>query len=109
MNNTVTINGSTFTGRNITVVNGQVIVDGVDRTPDSKNITISVTGDVSSLKVDVCNLITIAGNCGDVETVSGSVEVAGQVNGDVESVSGSIRCGAIAGKASTVSGNIRQS
>lgn len=111
----VIINGKTFnyTG-SLTMINGKFFVDGKevtdweDFTKDQKHIDIKVEGDIDRLLVDNCNSVTITGNCNRVKTVSGDVEIGGDVDGDVESVSGDIDiAGKVSGDVKTVSGNIR--
>ena len=48
----VTINGKTYTGNNIIVSNGKIMVDGKNVTSDDKVINITVNGNIDSLKVD---------------------------------------------------------
>ncbi len=120
----ITINGNSYSGRNVTINNGRVIIDGKDVSPDAKEITISVVGDIDALTVDYCNKISVQGNvreakstsgdidiagsvAGNVKTTSGDVEIAGLVGGDVSSTSGDVKCGNITGKVSTVSGDIK--
>ena len=111
----VIINGKTFTytGR-LTVINGKFYVDGKEVTDweslakDQKHIDIKVEGDIDRLQVDECDSVTIMGNCNSVETISGDVEIGGNVDGDVESVSGDIDIsGNVSGDVKTVSGNVR--
>jgi hypothetical protein len=107
--NTITINGLTITGgRCISVVNGKIIVDGKDVTPDAKDIRIEVTGNVEKLQADACNSITVTGNAENVTTQSGDVHVGGTVGGSVQTMSGDVDCGrSILGSVSTMSGNVR--
>lgn len=109
MANTIVINGITIaSGDNITIRNGKVIVDGKDVTPDAKEIVITITGDVSTLKVDACESIAVQGNAGSVNTMSGDIEVIGNIEGSVQTVSGNVECGgSIGGRVQTVSGEIR--
>lgn len=106
-NSTVTINGVSYVGNNVKIINGKVIVDGKDMTPDAKNITIHVDGDISSLNVDICEKLSITGNVNNVKTVSGDVNIGGNVGENVKTVSGDVKCGNISGKVTTVSGDIK--
>lgn len=106
-NSTVKINGVSYNGNNVTIINGKVIVDGKDMTPDAKNITIHVDGDISKLSVDICDKLSVTGNVNDLSTVSGDVSVGGNVGQNVKTVSGDVKCGNIAGKVTTVSGDIK--
>lgn len=111
----VTINGKTFqyTGT-LTMINGRFFIDGKEvtdwksLTKDQKRIDIKIEGDVERLQVDTCDNLYIEGNCNKVKTVSGYVEIGGNVDGDVESVNGGIEIqGNVSGDVRTVSGNIR--
>ena len=112
----VIINGKVFnyTGR-LTVVNNKFFVDSKEITDweslekDQKHIDIKIEGDVERLLVETCDNLYIEGNCNRVKTVSGDVEIGGDVDGDVESVSGDISVsGSVSGDVKTVSGNIRR-
>lgn len=70
---TVTINGKTYSGNNIVVSNNKVIIDGKDITPDSKQININVEGNITDLKVDCCDKISIKGNVGSTTSFSGDL------------------------------------
>lgn len=104
---TIRINGSNniISGNNIVVSNGRVIVDGKDVTPDAKQISIAVDGDVSSVSVDACERVDVKGSAGQVKTQSGDV-VCGNVEGSVSTMSGDVNCGAVAGSVSTMSGDV---
>lgn len=106
LTNRISINGVDIVGgRNISIKNGRVIVDGNDVTPESKNITIEVSGNVETLDVGSANTIKISGDCANVESQSGDI-ICGNVTGDVRSTSGDIDCENLKGDASTISGNI---
>lgn len=107
--NAVTINGVTITSRgsSIVVSNGKVIIDGVDYTPDGKEVSIAVTGNVERLEADSCETVHVTGNVGNVQTQSGDVEVGGSVSGSVTTMSGDVDCGTIGGSVSTMSGNVK--
>ena len=105
---TIRVNGMSISGSNISITNGKIIVDGKDMTPDQKEIKIEVIGDIDTLSVDACNEVSVKGNIGKLKTMSGDVEVTGDVTGDVSSMSGDIRCGNISGSVKTMSGNIKR-
>lgn len=89
-------------------LNGKVIIDGVDLTPDSKEINISVVGDVTELRVDSCNKLHVQGNAGNINTKSGDVEISGDVGGNVQAMSGDVDIsGNVGGSVSTMSGDIK--
>lgn len=104
----IVINGKSFSGNSISIYGNKVIIDGKDCTPDSKEINITVNGNLSKLKADVCNTIQINGDCGNVQTQSGDVEIEGAVSGSVSTMSGDVDCGDIGGNVSTMSGDIKQ-
>jgi hypothetical protein len=109
--NTININGKTIvtTGTSsVIITNNKVYVDGKDVTPDAKQITIQVNGDVKNLECDACSSISVKGSAGSVSTVSGNIEVTGNVTGNVGTTSGDINVrGGVSGSAKTVSGDIR--
>lgn len=103
----VRVNGVSYSGRNITIENGKVIIDGNNVTPDEKEINILVDGNINELKVDDCEKVTITGQVGTVKTMSGSVEILGNVNGNVKTMSGSVQCDDVGGSVETMSGSIK--
>lgn len=102
----VTINGKTYIGNNIIVSNGKIMVDGKNVTSDDKVINITVNGNIDSLKVDTCNKLEIIGNVTNVNTVSGDVDINGDVNGSIQTVSGDVKCNNVTGSINTLSGDI---
>lgn len=111
--NTVVINGKTFrvNGRvsilkNKVVCNGDQVVD-LDSL-EEKEINISINGDVEKIDVDACDRIEVTGNVDYIKTMSGDIEVHGDVTGDVKTMSGDIDCGNVGGNASTMSGDVRR-
>ena len=105
-NSKVTINGKTYAGRNVTIINNKVYVDGQDTTPDSKEISIRVEGDLENLKVDCCNKIEISGSVkGGASTTSGDI-TCGNVSGGIKTTSGDVECNDITGDVQTVSGDV---
>lgn len=108
MSGTIVVNDVCIRGgRNVTIINGKVIVDGKDVTPDAKEVNISVTGNVEKIEVDDCEKITVTGDVGSVITKSGDVSVGGTISGSVQTISGDVDCkGIISGGVKTVSGDI---
>jgi len=88
------INGKVYKGDNIFVSGSKVFVDWkkVDISEDEKNIVINVTADIESLQVDVCDSISIKGNCGSVSSKNWSVNINGDVAGDVTNKNWYITC-----------------
>jgi len=105
--NTIRINNNTYSGNSITITNGKVIINGKDVTPDSKEINISIEGNVDQLKVDYCNSVSVVGDVNSLQTQSGDVDVSGEVKGSVATMSGDVDCGNILGSVSTMSGDIK--
>lgn len=102
----IIINGVTYSGNSVSVNNGNVIIDGKGVNVVSKNINISVNGDIKNLDVDSCNMLKVGGNVDWLNTVSGDVEVKGDIKNNVKTVSGDVFCMNIGGNVSTVSGDI---
>jgi autotransporter translocation and assembly factor TamB len=106
--NTIRINGMSISASgNLSVINGKVFVNGVDVTPESKEINIVVTGNVEELKVDACSKVSITGEVGNIKTQSGDVDISGNVGGSVQTMSGDVDCGNISGSVSTMSGDVK--
>lgn len=105
--NTISINGNTYSGSNIVVTNGKVIINGKDVTPDSKEINISVEGHIDELKIDACNKVSVVGSVKSLATQSGDVEVVGDVDGNIKTMSGDVDCGMVGGSISTMSGDVK--
>jgi hypothetical protein len=103
---TCTINGKTYKGKNITITNNQVIVDG--KVQDGSDITgdikVEVHGDVGSISTTSGDVT--ARNVGEINTSSGDVE-CGDVSGSIMTSSGDVECGAIGGNVRTSSGDIK--
>lgn len=105
---TVSINGRTYQGRNVSMVNGRIIIDGKDVTEDAKDdreINVSIEGNVNSLSVGHCVNLKINGECGSVSTTSGDVK-CGTIKGSVRTVSGDVECENVGGSVETVSGDV---
>lgn len=103
---TITVNGQTFVGNNVSVVNGEVIVDGKKvAAPEGKVINIAVQGDIESLKVDRGS-VNVTGSVGSVAVSQGDVESIGGVKGKVEIDQGNLECGDIFGDVSVNMGNV---
>lgn len=106
----ININGKSFTGNNVSIINGKVFVDGVEQTGEfaqEQTINVTVNADINNLKT-VSGNVTVTGNVTTANTVSGDLTVTGSVHGDVHSVSGDVSCGAISGNVKTVSGDIKK-
>lgn len=106
-NNSITINGKTYTGSNIIISDGEVFIDGVKQedsvNPEDKIINITVEGNVETVK-SVSGDITVHGSAKFVQTTSGDIDIDSSVE-YARTVSGDITAKSIT-HASSVSGNI---
>lgn len=106
----ITVNGVTIESKghnNIQCVNGRVIVDGVDITPNTKIINIRVTGDVRNIEGSFSDIIITGNVTGEVNTGSGDIEISGDVGGSVKTGSGDVDIkGEVKGNVRTGSGDI---
>ncbi len=95
-------------GRSVIISNNRVIIDGKDFTPDGKEITIVVEGDIDKLEVDYCKSIKITGNVISARSTSGNMNIAGEVKDSVSTVSGDVEVdGSIGGSVTTTSGDVK--
>lgn len=92
----ITINGKTYVGSNISVVNDRVIIDGKPVEDPGKGIvSIKIEGDLSSLHSDLA--VTVNGNVqGNVD--AGNSVTCGNVQGSVKA-GNSVNCGDVGGSA----------
>lgn len=102
----IKINGKSYNGKSITIVNGNISIDGSSLEMDEKNIKIEVKGDIEKLVVDKCDTVEINGKVGNVSTMSGDVKIKGNVQGNIKTMSGDVDCGTVGGNISTMSGDI---
>lgn len=103
-NGKVTIDGKTFTGRNVQINNNKVVVDGV--TQDGElvgDITVTVHGDVETLSNT--NGKVNAVNVGSVTTTNGDVTCQ-TVKGNVRTTNGDVKSRIVGGTVNTVNGDI---
>ena len=107
--NTVTINGVTFSSvGSISINRNRVVIDGKDITPNAKEISISVQGNVEKISADNVDTITVSGNADHISTMSGDVEVGGNVSGSISTMSGDVDVdGSVGGGISSMSGSVR--
>jgi len=116
----VIMNGHVIRGRNVSMVNGVIYVDGKRYDPNAPNagdvatpgvyrelkieITGNVRGDIRTTSGDV----TVTGDSGAIKTMSGDAEVSGNVSGSVSTMSGDVKVmGELGGSASSMSGDVR--
>lgn len=107
-NSSVTIDGRTFSGRNVSIVGNKVVVDGVEQSGDLVGpINVLINGNAESVETE-SGKVEVAGTVGRVKTMSGNVK-CGAVTGDVGTMSGDVTCGPISGSVKTMSGDIKGS
>lgn len=110
----VGVNNSVITIDGVTIVNGvenseEISIGGTNfKLDDFKGkITINVMGDVTGNVSTVVGGINVHKNAKKVSTVSGDIEIGGQVEGSVTSTSGDVTVSnAVHGGISTVSGDV---
>lgn len=105
--NTVAINGQTFKGNSVSIVNGQVLVNGVKQGEkiQEHSISVSVTGDVDSVTTSSGD-VTVQGKVSNVKTQSGNVDITGDTV-TATTMSGDIDIGGTCNSASSMSGDIK--
>jgi hypothetical protein len=106
------INGRSYSGRNVNIINGRVIVDGKEvKDGDlSKEPVINVTieGDAQHVENEAGNIIVQGGITGDAKTSQGNIECGGDIGGLAKSSQGDVTCrGDIHGGAKTSMGDIK--
>lgn len=109
----IIVNGRriSVSGNSISVINDQVFVDGRRIDVESEVgpaavYNIVVQGSVGQVSGDFAN-IEVTENAGSVSTMSGRVEVGGDVQGSVSTMSGRVEVdGSVKGNVSTISGRI---
>ena len=84
-NNTVTINGQTFQGGNVSIINGKVIIDGKEQSDVSgcQTVNVVVNGNVSK-GLTCSGNATINGNVIGYVDAGNGVDVSGDVEGDID-------------------------
>lgn len=81
----ITHNGKTYVGNSISIVNNVVYVDGKKvEGDDSKEINITVEGNIESLSVEaMVNTMEVKGDVTNLKTVSGYINCR-NVKGDIQ-------------------------
>lgn len=105
-----TINGKTYTGKSVSIINNVVYVDGkeVDTSYSGKPIIVNVVveGNVESVSTSSGN-VEIRGSVTNISTKSGDVSVQKNCIGDISTVSGDIQIlGTVYGSCKSTSGDI---
>lgn len=106
---TISINGKTYRGNSISIVDGVVKIDGVEQGERLPSTKIELTGDVQSLQTDQ-SVEVKRGNVGAIKAggsvncndIKGSVTAGGSVNCDDVGgnviAGGSVNCDDVAGR-----------
>ena len=101
----VVINGKRYQGRNVTIINNVVTIDGVTHGGElTGDINVVVNGDVDSIENESGSIT--AQNVGSITTQSGDVR-CGDVFGSIQTMSGDVTCKSVKGSVKTMSGDIR--
>lgn len=109
----ITINGKTYVGRNISIINNKIYIDDVEQESMSttdKELNIQLSGTIKNLHTD--RSVTVSGGVVEKIDANGSVS-CGDVIGNVDA-GGSVSCGNVGGNvdaggsvsARSVTGNI---
>ena len=106
LKSSININTKSYSGNNVSIINGKIFVDGkkVD-TDNDKNITISINGNVDNLEIDSCDRIEITGNVTTLKNGSGDVKCK-DVEQNITSGSGDVECDIVKGNIITGSGDV---
>ena len=94
MSNEININGKMYSGKNISVVNNVVTIDGKVQSSKEEYLNIIVTGDITTL---YCTTVTVNGNVGEIDCTSLK---CGDVTGNVDATN--VTCGNITGNVDAV-------
>lgn len=97
----IKINETSFSGNNVIITNGRVIINGKEIKNTEKQINIVVEGDIDQLKADACDKISVVGSVKSISTQSGDVD------GSISTMSGDVDCGMVNGSISTMFGDIK--
>lgn len=105
---TIIINGQEFKGSSVEYDGKTITIDGVKQKVNQTltPANIQLIGDCDIIHSEAGRVV-VEGNAGVVSTVSGRVEVLGNVQGNVSTVSGRVEAKEILGSSSSVSGSIR--
>jgi len=101
----VTINGQSFSGSSISMVNGKLMIDGKPQDTNKLGhvINIEIHGDVKDIQSD--NGSITAHDVGSVNTSNGRV-TCGNVSGNVTTSNGKVICGDVGGNIHTGNGSV---
>lgn len=103
----IKINNKVYNGNSISISGNKIIIDGIDVTPESLQVQIIVESNIESIKADTCNTISVTGSVESISTMSGDVEIDGNISGSISTMSGDVDCNNVGGNISTMSGDIK--
>lgn len=102
----VSINGVGYTGNNVQILNGKVIIDGnAQEGKLTEPIIVNISGNVGDIKVGNGN-VNVTGHAQNIHTGAGDIE-CGDVSGDVKTNCGDIKCNNVSGSIKTNCGDIK--
>lgn len=107
----IIINGQKFHGNSISMSGNKIIIDGKEVTDVSKShdkeINIIVDGNIDTIDIPEVQTLVVKGNCETLKTMSGNINIEGDVTGNVKTMSGNVTCGNVGGRVKTMSGDVR--
>lgn len=110
--NKVVVNGKIYNLPNgsVSVINNKVYHNGKLVTDcdeiKEKEIKITIEGDACDVSLD-CGEIIVKGNCNNVKSKNGNVEISGDVSGNASTTNGNIKAKTIYGDCKTTLGSIK--
>ena len=103
----IIVNGKNYEGNNLYMNGDKVYVEGkLVSGDDEKEVNIIIDGNIDTIKLTSVNNFNMVGNCNNLSSTGGNLNIKGSIEGNVTSVSGNIKCKSINGNVSTVSGDI---
>ncbi len=104
----VTINGKTYKGNNLNIINNKVIIDGVEQDDilSGPTVEVMVNGNCGDITTEN-GVVKVSGNSKNIKTHNGAVTIDNNIQGDVKTHNGNVYAkGDIAGNCKTHNGNI---
>lgn len=101
------VNEKSYVGRNISVRNNRIIINGVDVTPkDTLKVDIRVDGNIEVVDVDCCDKIDVTGYVKSLRATSSDIK-CGDVKNGIVITSGNVNCDSVVGNIKTTSGEVK--